>query len=353
MNWIIETVLQILVATNMAFAAALSYKESITNNKNKKTVNGFLWIPFKFMVDLGSLFYGMSIALVRDKKDKEDGKPDSFSMVMGVLAMIGFSVLANIIFATISSSIEDAGVFIKLLNTVKITLLQTLYYGFVYGLFGGENGRLRNSALTKLTNSIISKADKWDVADFKDDLKSAVKTADTELHAAMEHKKGESFNVVNYLKSSVAKVITTFAKHIKGLSSVPVDITSFASYLIVFTMCFIYKAISTFVWSHSGGSDIGSVDTAEALLNPVSVVTDQIKSFLITMVVMVVIKILVKIILLILPDTISDAVYSASNKLHDKLKSKVDATDKVSEEKADSLMKKLKLAEGNKKARRN
>ncbi len=337
-NYALRILFIYLASVNLTYAACLSYKESITNNKNKKTINGFLLLPFTVMVRVGGFIYSAlcKICRIGNKKEEDNFMSNCLSTFLMVMCAVGFYH----VFILASNIPDDAGLFVKILSMVKDTIVNTLYYGLVYGLFGGECGRLRNTIVSKITDSVSNIAERFDKAILIEDFDSAKEVLLNEKNSIATTGKSSKVNVLDYVQSVFAKLITSIAEHIKGLFSLLSTGTGIMPYIMYVVIMFLIELL---------GNPFGETDmeeVSETVTGYGNIISDQIKVVAITFVFMILIRVLLKLILIVLPNNVSNAVYGVSNTMHDKEVSWITEFDKSQQQSGGSINDMFKRAEG-------
>lgn len=338
MSWsqtILNSLIMIVVLFNLVFSASCSYKESVTDNDGQKTINGYLLALFGVFAGLGSMVYkiiaAISASAIKTKKPKKSkqagvlsGKAGSnekndtiLIAIIDFWIMFGLSWLCYTIFNVIGASdvIEDMSTFEKIINVGKYianTFVMVMYYGFIYGLFGGENCRIQETFISSAFNAIKDFGDSLEVADTDTDisLKAIKQDIENELEAVKTTGKGLKIDVVGYIKSSIGRAISTVAEFFATITCVYVSFRNIA--VVVFNVIFDVMYFSLIWFASDKTEEVEMAYDLEVIGDVVGI----FKSMFWTLVILIIIKILVKVILLFLPESISDKIYGGSAKLN-------------------------------------
>lgn len=321
MNYVfIGGIVQFLTVINLAYAASLGYKESITNGHGiKKTSNGVLMMFFLVCATGGQLLYKTMRAISGSSKAKKD-KDKIFVGVLSAILTYGLALFTSRIYNAICVPAPDGcSIVTKLLLMATSTLQSVVYYGFIFGLFGGENCRLVDTPISKLMSIISEKVAGLNTATFvesKDDVKELVVT---EAEAQSSGKSGVKINPISYILSVLSKSISTVCESIGGITTILVDVSNFTGAVTMALFIFGMRAI---VW-FSNGMVSGDADVPAIVENPVDVLTESVLSMVVSIVVICLVKLIVRLIMMVLPKGVSDTWYKLNDSLYTKALNKL------------------------------
>lgn len=321
MNSIIVFICNVFIAFNIVYSQAASYKESITDYTKSKTINGYLLGIFTMFAQVGNFVYHIvrRIAIVSNKS--KDGKKNTFPVIgaMDTLIVFSISILLYKLFGVYNSNVnvEEFTFIEKVLNYgVYFThfLLTLAYYGFIYGMFGGDNCRIQDSILSRPFNLLLDFGHSITVKETglsKESIKEAVKDEeDITVNNSI------IMSIINYGKSTIGRIISTVAENIASLVSMYVGIKNATSFGLFFMFGTVFSLLISFFTKASVDPSEAEEVVVDAVGNPISVVTDNVKDFLIIMLVVCIIKIAAKLVIAVLPKSIQNAIYEGSYKLN-------------------------------------
>ena len=120
-NAIINSLITIILATNVAYASALSYKESCTDGGNKKTSNGIFAAYFFAFTMLGRVFNGLLQSISKPRKSKkEEHRADNLTGVFSAMITFMVAFIANAIFNALGGSGDDLSLIKKIMLAIQI-----------------------------------------------------------------------------------------------------------------------------------------------------------------------------------------------------------------------------------------
>lgn len=320
MNSAIMFICNVLIAFNIVYSQAASYKESITDYTKSKTINGYLLAVFTAFAQVGNFVYHIirriSIAGGKDKKGK---KGVDLTGAIDALLMLGISILMYKLFGIYNNTVDvEEFTFIeKVLHCgIYFThfILTLAYYGFIYGLFGCDNCRIQDSILSKPFNVLQDFGHSITVKETglsKESIKEAISDEkDVTVNNTI------IMSLINYGKSTVGRIISTIAENIASLVSVYIGIKNIWAFLLFAIFGILYTALFNFI--AKGGVDPSKAEevVADAIGNPISIITDNIKNFLIIMLVVCIIKIVSKLVITVMPKSVQNVIYEGSYKLN-------------------------------------
>lgn len=353
---ILNSIITIVVLFNLVYSASSSYKESVTDEDNQKTINGYLLALFGIFAGFGNAVYRVirkvSQAVSKDKKSKEVDL--AFAGIIDFWIVFGLSYILYIVFNLLGASdaIEDMSVIEKVLNVGKYvvnTFVMIMYYGFVFGLFGGDNCRIQETFLSGIFNKIKSLGDSLETVDTEISIKTVKEDINKEIESVKTTGKGTKIDVLQYLKSSVGRFISTLAEFCSSVTSVYV---SFRNIITLLQIVITNAIFSLVMWFANRGEESELAYGLEVLEDISEIFTNLFWS----LVILLIIKILVKIVLNFLPESISESIYAGSSSLTKKYKdklSKMSADNLTSDSFAmkntpDKLLRAARMASGNK-----
>lgn len=352
MNYVfIGGIIQFLLLTNIAYAASLSYKESITNSSGiKKTSNGIFMAYFSGCATIGNLGYQAIRVFSSGGRKKQDKIwVGSLSAAMTVLMSLIAGTMQN---GFIRSMPEDHSFLNTFGTTVRLTWISLTYFGYVFGLFGGLNVRLIDTPVSNMFISIKDKLDKYCEVQIIEGVKDAVEVAKSELIAAEHGESGTSVNIVKYLVAVVCKVVTSLCEELHGLSVVLVDVANFVGAATLALYLFVFRALWYFV-NGMGSSEVADESVEQIISNPVNMLFDNLLNMFISIVIICIIKGIIKLVLMVLPAPVSEYWYELNNNLYVWSSNRLEAMTKKNYER-DTYAQQCKLrqmmhrAEGNK-----
>lgn len=321
MNILIMFICNVFIAFNIVYSQAASYKESITDYTKSKTINGYLLCIFTAFAQVGNFVYHIIRRIAIAGGKSKNGKKDTYLITGAIDALIvfGISIFMYKLFGIYNNTVDvEEFTFIeKVLHYgVYFThfLLTLAYYGFIYGMFGGDNCRIQDSILSRPFNALQDFGHSITVKETglsKESIKEAVSDEkDVTVNNSI------IMSLINYGKSTVGRIISTVAENIASLVSMYVGIKNATS----FGLFFMFGAIYSFIWSFLSKSNVDPSEAeevvADAVGNPISVVIDNVKNFLIIMIVVCIIKIIAKLVIAILPKSVQNTIYEGSYKLN-------------------------------------
>ena len=311
MNSIIMFICNVFIAFNIVYSQATSYKESITDYTKSKTVNGYLLALFVAFAKVGNLVYHIlrriSIFSLKDKK------------VLDTILVFGISLSMYRLFGVYNNTanVEEFTFIEKVLHCgIYFThfILTLAYYGFVYGLFGCDNCRIQDSILSRPFNVLQDFGHSITVKETGLSKESVKEALNDEKDSTVNN--SIIMSLINYGKSTIGRIISTIAENIASLVSVYVGIKNIWAFLSFAIFGIGYSLIFNFFMK--GGikpSDAEEV-VSDAIGNPISIIIDNIKNFLIIMLVVCIIKIISKLVIIVLPKYVQNVIYESSYKLN-------------------------------------
>lgn len=320
MNSAIMFICNVLIAFNIVYSQASSYKESITDYTKSKTINGYLLAIFTAFAKVGNFVYRIirRISIVSTKS--KDGKecPD-FIRVADTILVFGISIVMYKLFGIYNNTagVEEFTFIEKVLHCgIYFThfVLTLAYYGFIYGLFGCDNCRIQDSILSRPFNMLQDFGHSITVKETglsKESIKEAISDEkDVTVNNTI------IMSLINYGKSTVGRIISTIAENIASLVSVYIGIKNIWAFLSFAIFGILYTAIFNFF--AKGGVDPSKAEevVADAIGNPISIITDNVKNFLVIMLVVCIIKIASKLVITVLPKSAQNIIYEGSYKLN-------------------------------------
>lgn len=320
MNSAIMFICNVLIAFNIVYSQAASYKESITDYTKSKTINGYLLAIFTAFAKVGNFVYRIirRISIVSTKS--KDGKecPD-FIRVADTILVFGISIVMYKLFGIYNNTagVEEFTFIEKVLHCgIYFThfVLTLAYYGFIYGLFGCDNCRIQDSILSRPFNMLQDFGHSITVKETglsKESIKEAISDEkDVTVNNTI------IMSLINYGKSTVGRIISTIAENIASLVSVYIGIKNIWAFLSFAIFGILYTAIFNFF--AKGGVDPSKAEevVADAIGNPISIITDNVKNFLVIMLVVCIIKIASKLVITVLPKSAQNIIYEGSYKLN-------------------------------------
>lgn len=320
MDSVIMFICNVCIAFNIVYSQAASYKESITDYTKSKTVNGYLLSLFVAFAKVGNLVYRILRRISIFSMKSKDGKDSSdFIKVADTILVFGVSIAMYKLFGVYNNAanVEEFTFIEKVLHCgIYFThfILTLAYYGFVYGLFGCDNCRIQDSILSKPFNALQDFGHSITVKETglsKESIKEAI---DDEKDVTVNN--GVIMSLLNYGKSTIGRIISTIAENIASLVSVYVGIKNIWGFIAFLVFGIGYSLIFNFFMK--GGikpSDAEEV-VSDAIGNPISIITDNIKNFLIIMLVVCIIKIISKLVITVLPKSVQNVIYEGSYKLN-------------------------------------
>lgn len=319
-NSIIMFICNVFIAFNIVYSQAASYKESITDYTKSKTINGFLLVAFTAFAKVGNLVYRIlrriSIFSLKDKNGK-DGS--DFVKVLDTILVFGISLSMYRLFGVYNNTanVEEFTFIEKVLHCgIYFThfILTLVYYGFVYGLFGCDNCRIQDSILSRPFNVLQDFGHSITVKETGLSKESVKEALNDEKDSTVNN--SIIMSLINYGKSTIGRIISTIAENIASLVSVYVGIKNIWAFLSFAIFGIGYSLIFNFFMK--GGikpSDAEEV-VSDAIGNPISIIIDNIKNFLIIMLVVCIIKIISKLVIIVLPKSVQNVIYESSYKLN-------------------------------------
>ncbi len=326
-NQILSTIISVLLATNFAYASALSYKESVTNGKYERTSNGIFSVVFLPFMYVGKALYGiikLFTGIFFNKKKSAAVDKIFAGLVSGLLTIIFASVLRFGFGAASFMGGEDISIFARIAIFFKNTILQVIYYGIIFGLFGGDNCRLQNTPIGDLMDAIDDKLDAIGDADFITGVNDAVDFAKEEYAKDKKAGKVTKTKILPYVKAIATKSLSTVTETVRGLTSLLVDVKNIVAFSITVIFMLLYSAFKAL----AGVS--ADADVSEIISSPVDILKEQVLNFIITMVIIAVIKLIIKLIMLAVPKKVSDGYYSMNASLNKSVMSKLNGYSKHS-----------------------
>ena len=235
MNSAIMFICNVLIAFNIVYSQASSYKESITDYTKSKTINGYLLAIFTAFAKVGNFVYRIirRISIVSTKS--KDGKecPD-FIRVADTILVFGISIVMYKLFGIYNNTagVEEFTFIEKVLHCgIYFThfVLTLAYYGFIYGLFGCDNCRIQDSILSRPFNMLQDFGHSITVKETglsKESIKEAISDEkDVTVNNTI------IMSLINYGKSTVGRIISTIAENIASLVSVYIGIKNIWAFL--------------------------------------------------------------------------------------------------------------------------
>ena len=321
MSSLIMFICNVFIAFNIVYSQAASYKESITDYTKSKTVNGYLLGIFTAFAQIGNFVYHIIRRIAIAGGKSKDGKKNTYPITGAIDALVvfGISIFMYKLFGVYNSNVDvEEFTFIeKVLHYgVYFThfLLTLAYYGFIYGMFGGDNCRIQDSILSRPFNLLQDFGHSITVKETglsKESIKEAVKDEeDITVNNSI------IMSLINYGKSTVGRIISTVAENIASLVSMYVGIKNATSFGLFFMFGIIYSLLMSFLTKSSVDPSEAEEVVADAIGNPISVITDNVKDFLIIMLVVCIIKIIARLVIAVLPKSIQNTIYDGSYKLN-------------------------------------
>ena len=320
MNSAIMFICNVLIAFNIVYSQASSYKESITDYTKSKTINGYLLAVFTAFAQVGNFVYHIirriSIAGGKDKKGK---KYVDLTGAIDTLLMLGISILMYKLFGIYNNTVDvEEFTFIeKVLHCgIYFThfILTLAYYGFIYGLFGCDNCRIQDSILSKPFNVLQDFGHSITVKETglsKESIKEAINDEkDVTVNNTV------IMSLINYGKSTIGRIVSTVAENIASLVSVYVGIKNIGSFVLFVLFGFWFTFGFNFLSNTNVDPDEAKEVVADAIGNPISIITDNVKNFLVIMLVVCIIKIASKLVITVLPKSVQNVIYEGSYKLN-------------------------------------
>lgn len=318
MNIVIMFVCNVLIAFNIVYSQAASYKESITDYTKSKTINGYLLCIFTAFAKLGNFVYRIicRMAAVGEKGAKKD--THLATLAVDTLIVFGISIFMYKVFGIYNNAVnvEEFTFIEKILHCAVYFshfLITLAYYGFVYGLFGGDNCRIQDSIFSKPFNALQDFGHSITVKETglsKESVKEAISdekdvTVNNSIVASL----------INYGKSTIGRIISTIAENIASLVSVYVGIKNISSFVL---FLFFGLFFTFFLNIGNLNPDVEGAEkvVTDALGNPISIITDNVKNFLIIMLIVCIIKIAARLVIAILPKSLQNTIYEGSYKLN-------------------------------------
>lgn len=321
MNILIMFVCNVFIAFNIVYSQAASYKESITDYTKSKTINGYLLGIFTIFAQAGNFVYHIIRRIAVAGGKSKNGKKDTYLITGAIDALIVFGISISIykLFGIYNNAVEvEEFTFIeKVLHYgVYFThfLLTLAYYGFIYGMFGGDNCRIQDSILSRPFNLLQDFGHSITVKETglsKESIKEAVSDEkDVTVNNSI------IMSLINYGKSTVGRIVSTVAENIASLVSMYVGIKNATSFGLFFMFGIIYSFLLSFLTKSNVDPSEAEEVVADAVGNPISVVIDNVKNFLIIMLVVCIIKIIAKLVIAVLPKSLQNTIYEGSYKLN-------------------------------------
>lgn len=189
-----------------------------------------------------------------------------------------------------------------------------LYYGFIYGLFGCDNCRIQDSILSKPFNVLQDFGHSITVKETglsKESIKEAINDEkDVTVNNTV------IMSLINYGKSTIGRIVSTVAENIASLVSVYVGIKNIGSFVLFVLFGFWFTFCFNFLSNTNVDPDEAKEVVADAIGNPISIITDNVKNFLVIMLVVCIIKIASKLVITVLPKSVQNVIYEGSYKLN-------------------------------------
>lgn len=309
---VIGGIVQFLTVVNVAYAASLSYKESLTNGSGiKKTSNGILLAIFFLCAKIGQGMYRI-IRFMSGSKKAVERKDKIFAGVISALLTYGLALFLYLLYSALCVSVpEGESISTYITMTAKSTFQTVLYYGFIFGLFGGDNCRLVTTFIGKAAGAITNKFNQIDDVRYVENAKDAIEIAKEEIADRKAGGTGIKINPAKYIISCITKTLTTVLENVRGLTSVLVDVANIEGFitlaLAVFGFRFIY-------WFASKGEV--SSELRLDFDHPMSVLVGNITSMITTIVIICLIKLIIMLIMSVMPESISNVWYAFNGKLY-------------------------------------
>ena len=298
----------------------LLIKSLLLTIQNQKTINGYLLAVFTAFAQVGNFVYHIirriSIAGGKDKKGK---KYVDLTGAIDTLLMLGISILMYKLFGIYNNTVDvEEFTFIeKVLHCgIYFThfILTLAYYGFIYGLFGCDNCRIQDSILSKPFNVLQDFGHSITVKETglsKESIKEAINDEkDVTVNNTV------IMSLINYGKSTIGRIVSTVAENIASLVSVYVGIKNIGSFVLFVLFGFWFTFCFNFLSNTNVDQDEAKEVVADAIGNPISIITDNVKNFLVIMLVVCIIKIASKLVITVLPKSAQNIIYEGSYKLN-------------------------------------
>ena len=324
-NTLITFICNILIAFNIVYSQAAAYKESISDYTKSKTINGYLLAVFTVFAKVGNFVYRLTRRVTNLNGDSKSKTTINYFVTgtMDTLMVFIISLFMYKMFGTYNSSVnvEDFTFMEKILHfrIYFVHFLVTLaYYGFLYGLFGGDNCRIQESILSKPFNALQKVGQAMTTKETGLSVDSIKEAISDERDATVNNSIAAS--IINYGKSSIGRILSTIGENVSSLVSVYVGAKNILSFIMFLVVGYAVGYAGNFLLWFNTGRQIaveGAEDiVADALGNPVEIITDNIKDFLIIMLIVCIVKIVARLVISILPRPLQTKIYDGSYKLN-------------------------------------
>lgn len=315
---ILNTFISFIVLFNLTYSASSAYKESVTDEDNQKTINGYLLALFGVFAGFGNVVYKVirkcNVSTARDRKTK---KVDfTFADVLDFFVLYGVSYIVYLIFNVIGgvSSIEDMNTIEKILNVSRYignTFIMIMYYGFVFGLFGGDNCRIQETFISCIFDKFKQFGDSLERLGSTDiTLKNISNTVYTELDTIKTTGKGTKLNILDYFKTASGRTISTVFEFLSSITSVYVSLRNVITCINIVLFSTVFSA---FYWVFTRNMDNQEFTYDLKVLDNV---VDTLSNLFWSLIILLIVKVIVKLILHLLPDAVSNNIYKASSSLN-------------------------------------
>lgn len=320
-HMLIMFICNILIVFNIVYSQAAAYKESISDYTKSKTINGYLLAVFTVFAKVGNFVYRLTRRFTNLNGDSKSKTTINY-FVTGTMDTLTVFIISLFMYKTFgaynsSVNVEDFTFMEKILHfrIYFVHFLVTLaYYGFVYGLFGGDNCRIQESVLSKPFNALQKVGQAMTTKETGLSMDSIKEAVNDERDATVNNSIAAS--IINYGKSSIGRILSTIGENVSSLVSAYVgakNILSFIMFLVVgYAGSFLLRFNTGRQIAVEGAEDI----VADAMGNPVEIITDNIKDFLIIMLIVCIVKVVARLVISILPRTLQTKIYDGSYQLN-------------------------------------
>jgi hypothetical protein len=209
---------------------------------------------------------------------------------------------------------DDASTIEKILHIgsyITHFLVALMYYGFAYGLFGGDNCRMQDTPLSKIFDKIKEFGKGIAVRSVSTNIKNVKKVVEDEVSS----EKNIFQLIASYFVSSVGKAISSIAEDLSSLTTIYASIKNIHSLFFTAIGMFVIYAIRSFQIERLDDTSLEEMANTISI-DPIETITSSFKNFIIIMLILVVVKLVIRLLLQLTPKTFRNKVFDKSYALN-------------------------------------
>lgn len=321
---IISAICNLFILTNLTYAAAATYKKTLASKSAVPGVNLLFLTLFSGFVCLGRAVYCLIRLFARiSAGDKDNNKSQVLVGIVDFFAVLFTSLIAYLFYDALISvylvesfSLSDG--LSQLWDYCMNAIISISYYGFVFGLFGGNNCRIEETLISKFFIELGEKGSKL---------------------ADIEENKG----IQDYLKIFLGKVLEIIGECFGRITSIYVGVKNVSACIM---FLFLYFAFCSLFWFAGGKIQLTADQTEISLVmyvigNPIEQLMTVATTMGITFVITAFVKLLFILINLLIPVVKREPMQAALKRYVETKNAKLDEM-AVKNRLADYLVLKLK-----------